>query len=33
MNNIGDDCQEPHLMRKDYEIYLNEDYRSNNDDS
>jgi hypothetical protein len=33
MNNLGDDCQEPHLTRQDYERSLNAEYRSNNDDS
>jgi hypothetical protein len=33
MNNLGDDCQEPHLTRQDYERSLNVEYRSNNDDS
>jgi hypothetical protein len=33
MNNLGDDCRESYLTRQDYERYLNEKYRSNNDDS
>jgi hypothetical protein len=33
MNNLGDDCQQPHLTRQDYERSLNTKYRSNNYDS
>jgi hypothetical protein len=33
MNNLGNDCQQPHLTRQDYERSLNIEYRSNNDDS
>jgi hypothetical protein len=32
MNNLGNDCQQPHLTRKHYERYLNAENRSNNDD-
>ena len=32
MNNLGDDCQQPHLTKQDYERYLNVENRSNNDD-
>jgi hypothetical protein len=32
MNNLGDDCQEPHLTRQDYERSLNKNW-SNNDES
>jgi hypothetical protein len=33
MNNLGDDCQQPHLTRQDYERSLKAEHRSNNDDS
>jgi len=33
MNNLGDDCQQPHLTRQDYERSLNAEYRSRSDDS
>jgi hypothetical protein len=33
MNNLDDDCPEPHLMRQEYERSLNTEYRLNNDDS
>jgi hypothetical protein len=33
MNNLGDDCQEPHLTRQYYERSLDAEYRFNNDDS
>jgi len=32
MNNLGDNCQQPHLMRQDYERSLKAEHRSNNDD-